>query len=241
MCTWCVHVCMACVCVCSDACAYGNACVYDTCMCVEWCMYVWCMQVCVEHTCMWQCMSCVDARVCTCTHLLNRLISDILYGPLPLRSLTELNTGSESKWESSCVLLPSARVTHQHHPGIASHFYLSPKDLKYSPLHSKVLSHLSSSRISCCFYRSHEGRCSALPPGMKVWAFDVAVVSPGLYHHTRVSLKTALSLHGCRHSHSPQCPTHQFPESLLVLSGLFANSELIWTIAQSWVWFLWCT
>lgn len=64
-------------------------------MCV-WCMQVGVEHVCVEHACVWQCMSCVDAHVCTCTHLLDRLISDILYGPLSLRSLTELNTGSAS-------------------------------------------------------------------------------------------------------------------------------------------------
>lgn len=135
----------------------------------------------------------------------------------------------------SCLLLPSARVTDQYHPSTAPHFYLGPKDLKSSPLHSKILSHLSTSRISCCFFESYEGWCSALPPGTKAWAFNVAVVSQGSYDHTRVSLKTALSLHGCRQSHSPQCkcPTHQFPESLLVLSGLFASSELIWTIAPS--------
>lgn len=79
-----MHVCVTHACVWSDACVYG-ACKYcGAC-------------ICVEHACVWQCMSCVDAHVCTCTHLLDRLISDILYGPLSLRSLTELNTGSESE------------------------------------------------------------------------------------------------------------------------------------------------
>lgn len=107
MCAWCAYVCIVMhVCVVMHVHVGMHVCVTHTCVWSDVCIMVHASIVmhasmcgacmCVTHAYVWQCMLCVDAHVCTCTHLLDRLISDILYGPLPLRSLIELHTGSAS-------------------------------------------------------------------------------------------------------------------------------------------------
>lgn len=105
-----MYVCMACICLYSEhvcvvmhvhvgmrvcvthACVWSDACIMVHASMCGACKYVWSMYVCC--TCM--CVAMHAVCLCTCTHLLDRLISDILYGPLPLRSLIELHTASAS-------------------------------------------------------------------------------------------------------------------------------------------------